>query len=514
MTSPRLAALLACLLGACLLGACSDDSSVDAAPPDAALPDAAPPDAAPLSWSACDTTDWPAGYPTPAPGVECTFIAVPLDHADPGGATIELRVARHKSVAFPTGKAIFQLAGGPGGTSVGQSGLVPLLMPGLRDQYDLVYVDQRGTGGSGYLGCGAYWPATTAEWESCAASHADVDLAHYLTADAADDIDSVRVALGYDTIYLRGGSYGTRLGLEVLRRHGDTVTAAVLDGVAPPDEDMIRQTTALLDYGIGLLTADCDADPACLAVSPTLAADLHARRDALVAVPRPIQIGPYAEVEDEEMYVSLLETFVADSYWRFDVPAAIHQAVLGDNTAWNALMSDAYGYTVTDRASKREAAPRLRRAHPDLFGSYVAPGAYMEIACAEWAPLAGTIAEVTAAADATEWGHFDGVMWADLLAACPAWSPPALDPTQWQPVTSSVPTLVIDGAIDMTTPPAWGAHAAETLAQSRHVIVPQATHSAMVSDCGAAIIESFFLSDCDLDAIDLSCIDSMASPVW
>ena len=48
-----------------------------------------------------------------------------------------------------------------------------------------------------------------------------------------DDLDDVRAYLGYDTINVYGGSYGTRAGLVYMRQHGDRVRTAVLDGVAP-----------------------------------------------------------------------------------------------------------------------------------------------------------------------------------------------------------------------------------------------------------------------------------------
>ena len=164
--------------------------------------------------------------------MECTFVEVASHHEHPAdGHTSRLRVARQKSRAFPTGKAVFQLAGGPGGASVWQAGIIPKYFPKLRDQFDLVYMDQRGSGGSGYLGCSGGYPSGAAEWARCAEEHRTEDLGHFLTVDAADDLDAVREQLGYSKIYLRGGSYGTRLGLEYVRRHEQHLVAAVLDGL-------------------------------------------------------------------------------------------------------------------------------------------------------------------------------------------------------------------------------------------------------------------------------------------
>jgi hypothetical protein len=93
-----------------MLPACGSTSgSVPAASHDASPPlDAAPT----VAWSACVTAQWPSEFPLPGPEVECTQIAAPLDRADPSGATISLRVARQRA-RKATGKAIFQIAGGP-----------------------------------------------------------------------------------------------------------------------------------------------------------------------------------------------------------------------------------------------------------------------------------------------------------------------------------------------------------------------------------------------------------------
>ena len=49
------------------------------------------------------------------------------------------------------------------------------------------------------------------------------NLGLYTTPIAADDLDDVRAALGYDRLDLVGVSYGTRAALVYLRRHGDHV---------------------------------------------------------------------------------------------------------------------------------------------------------------------------------------------------------------------------------------------------------------------------------------------------
>ena len=97
------------------------------------------------------TIDW-----TPCGRVECGTLAVPLDHAEPDGPTIDLAVQR-LSAAIPSERigSLFLNFGGPGGTSSsifpGYAGL--LAAGGFADRFDLVTWDTRGTGGSAPLAC-------------------------------------------------------------------------------------------------------------------------------------------------------------------------------------------------------------------------------------------------------------------------------------------------------------------------------------------------------------------------
>ena len=88
-------------------------------------------------------------------GIEarCGSLTVPENRKTPGGRTIRLNMvvlpARGQK---PAPDPIFYLAGGPGqgATSLAPTGIVDL---SLRDDRDLVFVDQRGTGGSNALDC-------------------------------------------------------------------------------------------------------------------------------------------------------------------------------------------------------------------------------------------------------------------------------------------------------------------------------------------------------------------------
>ena len=129
----------------------------------------------------------------------------------------------------------------------------------------------------------------------------DADLRLYTTTIAMDDLDDVRAYLGYDTINVYGGSYGTRAALVYMRQHGDRVRTAVLDGVAPTNMRLPLFFPRDVQRAFDRLIADCEADAACNARYPNLGARARAlierleKNPPLVAVVHP-RTGERGEV--------------------------------------------------------------------------------------------------------------------------------------------------------------------------------------------------------------------------
>ena len=79
-----------------------------------------------------------------------------------------------------------------------------------------------------------------------------------------------RLALGYDQVNLWGGSYGTRLALEVMRRHPVGLRSVVLDSVYPPDVDLYAEAPANFSRALERLFSACAANPICVQAYPNL----------------------------------------------------------------------------------------------------------------------------------------------------------------------------------------------------------------------------------------------------
>ncbi|MFF9481596.1 alpha/beta hydrolase [Streptomyces sp. NPDC014733] len=229
---------LAVVLGVLTLGA-------------APLAPAAPPPADRLAWTPCAQPGGPADQ-------QCADLSVPVDHREPGGARLTLRVTRLLSDRPAARRGVLFVApGGPGGSGVeALAHRGPALRTVLRGTYDLVSLDPRGVGGSGGTGCGLRaddrdvlafrgWPgpdgdlrdvATRARRtaDACARNGGAV-VRSYSTANEVRDIERLRRALGTPKLSLYGVSYGTYVSATYAQRHPEHTDRAVLDSTDDPD---------------------------------------------------------------------------------------------------------------------------------------------------------------------------------------------------------------------------------------------------------------------------------------
>lgn len=247
------------------------------------------------------------------------FFDVPEDRRDPGSRRIRLSYVRFRSTASKPGYPIVYLAGGPGGTATGTfTGPRFPIMLALREVSDVIAFDQRGTGLSNHIprrprpagppppftraGLTAHVRAEFARaWADW--TRAGVAMRGYNTNESADDIEDLRRHLAAEKIHLWGISYGTHLGLAVLKRHGSRVDRVALASLEGQDQTVKRP--ARLDAYLQRVDAVLGADPATRAAVPDLPAlmrRVHARLEAepirlsvpLGGKPTEVQVGGFA----------------------------------------------------------------------------------------------------------------------------------------------------------------------------------------------------------------------------
>ncbi|MEM9052291.1 MAG: alpha/beta fold hydrolase [Bacteroidota bacterium] len=154
-------------------------------------------------------------------------------------------------------KAIFLLAGGPGGSWLNTAHLNERFAEiNIYKKYgNVVLFDQRGAGRSiPNLNCrGIINPIKLDKLSAENLADAKKELSHecrdywlgegvdlsgYNTIESVNDMDQLRKELGYESIVLVGGSYGSHLGLAYMKYFPLHVDKAILHGIEGPDHSL------------------------------------------------------------------------------------------------------------------------------------------------------------------------------------------------------------------------------------------------------------------------------------
>src|ERR1700728_677245 len=173
---------------------------------------------------------------TPAPW--CGTLARPLDPtgAVPGNVDVYFEYYPHSAAGAAVGTLLATegVAGYPATDS--RDEYLALIAP-LRVRYDVLIMDNRGTGRSGAVDCRELQNApqlTEANIGACERSLGRT-APLYGTALAADDLAAVLDALAIGRVGLYGHSYGTFFAQTFALRHPRRLRALVLDGAYPLD---------------------------------------------------------------------------------------------------------------------------------------------------------------------------------------------------------------------------------------------------------------------------------------
>ncbi|MGB8519691.1 MAG: alpha/beta fold hydrolase [Candidatus Tumulicola sp.] len=402
------------------------------------------------------------------------------------GRTIDIHFIVIQAKHPATHRAIAYNPGGPGASATAQaSDLAGATgaMATLRDNYDLLFVDNRGTGKSAKQSCN-FAPADHPElyfrqlWPDSLVRAcrdrlaAQANLSLYSTSLAADDLNDVRAALGYPRLVLFGGSYGTLFYLDYARRHPASVESIVLEGVAPPHFYVIPLPMARgAQTGIENLARACHGDASCNAHSPHFA-------ERFAAVVKRFDDGPVTisvrnPATHRSQTVQLSKEVFAETirHAMYFPPAA------------------AYIPVTIDRAYNGDYKPlgEMVAQMAALFSDLVADGLNLSVTCAEDLPFI-TQAEVTRSSA----GTFEGdVRVRAQQRACKHWNVQPVPASFDEPVRSDAPILMISGSDDPATPPEYARQALPYLPHARIMLVPGASHDSDFPPCVDATIVAF-----------------------
>jgi len=515
------------LLLVCLLTGCSTSRSTAPPTPLEVRPSAP---AAVLDESLTAGKFYPAACPFALPegvvqgvDVDCGYVAVYERQTGPRAA--DSRIIRIAIAIFhPPGGAsnadpVLYLSGGPGASALKTIVYQYEFMskPVFESGRDLIIFDQRGVGVSrSALNCREFnelllevMDRELDEWEiddeqavemmlerlqACRDRLArQADLSAYDSVNSAADVENIRTALGYEQINLWGGSYGTRLALEVMRLYPDGIRSVVLDAVYPPDVDLYQAAPANFQRALDRLYASCAANPVCTEAYPDLEQVLLSTVARLNQQPVTREIEVYELDKTIQIRVNghtlLAQVFqlLYDSRMRYFIPQIIYDVsnddfdymdkVQGSLISLMEISSRGMMFSVQCREelafSDQEEYWKELSAHPQLSGMFR-----------------------------------DSIIGGLAYKACEIWDVGQVEESANKPVVSDLPALIMNGEYDPITPPEWGYRAAETLDNAYVYEYPGIGHGASLAHpCPESMFVAFLNNP---DAVpDSSCINTM-----
>lgn len=443
-----------------------------------------------LEFTDCELAQPGTGATTRA---ECATLDVPEDPAKPAGRKIRLKVGMVAARAGePEPDPVIFFAGGPGQSATeSYAGMAGAFAP-MRAKRHLIFVDQRGTGGSNPLRCRfpddlASFETPTAEVQvklarDCLAS-LDADASQYTTSVAVADIEALRQAIGAPRLNLYGGSYGTRVAQEYARRHPAAVRSILLDGVAPPDLALGSEHAINLEAALKLILAECAKQAPCAKAFGDPYRALYTLRDRARATPLPVSLrdpltGQPREMRLDEGSVALIARLFAYAPESAALlPLLLDEAIKGrpqSLVAQAALVVD----SLTDQINY---------------------GMQLSVICAEDAP--GMTARVQDK-DLILGDALVGV----TLNQCSVWPRGPVPADFHEPLKTDTPTLLLSGEFDPVTPPRYAERVLATLGKARHLVGKGQGHILLPRGCTPRLAAEF-IDKLDPKGLDASCLD-------
>lgn len=455
-----------------------------------------------MSDPASESPRWEPCGEIPGQVRECSELEVPLDYAEPDGATISLALARipARGPGSRLGTILVD-PGGPGISGVDEILTLPSqLSAAVEARYDVVGWDRRGVARSSPLWCrtpeqmgdyaralaGAQWSTSVdapevAAWaeqarafaDGCATRHAEL-LPHIGTRDSARDMESIRQALGEPRLNYLGWSHGTKLGALYLDAFPQNVGRMVLDSAIDPSlsiTDYNRAQSQALEAQLMRFVDFCSGSGDCplpgdhraataalkdyLLSLPITSTDsqLATRADAMAALSGAMYIPPKSF---PELLAGLRSGFAGDGSGLIAQGGLRVDPDSGPSNFYNAL----YAINCYDSSPTPDLEVSAR-----LAGQWDAD-----------TPIFGS---------ANAWG---GLRCADFAAH---------DPTGPARVRGEgAPPIVIVGALeDGATPIEWSRALADQLASARLVVADTDVHSVYptYNDCVKRVVDAYLL---------------------
>lgn len=434
------------------------------------------------------------------PGIKarCGVLERPEDPANPGSATLELFVAVVPALSLePDSDPLVPIAGGPGQASTEFYASVANAFEAVRRTRDIVLVDQRGTGRSAPMICdveediieGRFSREQTVASTEVCLEELPHDPRFFTTSVAVQDLEALRIALGYEQFNIYGISYGTRVAQHFLRRYPGSTRTVILDGVVPPQIALGPGIAIEAQNTLDAIFDRCGESAACNDRFPNLRDEFTALKERLAVQPVTVHLpNPMSGAADE------LE------FGEHDMAGALR--LLSYHPSSVALIP-----LLIDQAVDENYLPLAAQFMmiSESMSDALNIGMHNAVVCTEDAPYFDGENVTTEALEAT---YIGPLQLEALDAICSVWPKGVLDDGFKEPVASDIPVLLLSGEADPITPPAYADLAAVDLANFRHLTGKNQGHGQAPRGCMPKIIGDFVAS-ADAASLDTDCMERL-----
>lgn len=422
-------------------------------------------------------------------------LKVPENRNDPNSRTLQLvyKVLKAKK-PDSTKVPVVYLQGGPGGATLFMEGF--WANHPLRDDRDIVLMDQRGTGASeaNCINIGeALFAVMTKDYnveqdyEATATLLAEckkkiqqkgVDFEGYNSKENAADFEDLRKALGYKKWNLYGASYGSRLGLTIMRDFPKSVRSAILLGVFPPESNIFGDRVRSIDKSLLTVFQKCEEDKGCNSRYPNL-------KERMQKVLIKMQTKPL----------------------RFDYKG--NPFVLNSHDAFLLLFVSLYDrHSIgnipffIEALENGEPKPVIEflKAFESFFSLINLPMNY-SVDAYEELPFYDE-SDLDMAIEQSEFGSAF-TFYNSAVKLLTDWHSYRATSIENRPVVSKIPTLMVSGGLDQVTPPSNAIEALKYLTNGYEVIFPDESHH-FFNPCLFKITEEFMNDPFQKPEIDCS----------
>ncbi len=512
------------LLLSLMFGCGKSKSAPTTTPLPSPLPVAAPVETKDFKFVDCPFQAPPGIPPEDMQSIQCANLTVPEDRKQPNGTKITLAVAIVKSSSTtPKPDPVLVLVGDPG-NGIEIAAYLPYIFKNIYTQRALIIIDQRGTGYSQpSFSCPEFAKLssesvtqnlsvqeTNNRYVDASRTCADrvratnANLPAYTTRAVAADLEDLRLALGYNQWNIFTIYDGSRLALTMMRDYPQGIRSVVMDSVIPLQANPAAELGVNVELAIGRLFQRCTEDEQCNKTFPNIKSTFYALLDKLDAQPITFNVADlnsgerYKVMLDSEGLINFLLRLLITTYDNdpfSEVPRMIYQLQDGKTESISRLMgnqamldpgntamamapwmgcNEEYHFTTLEQVSKANGNIDL---HLQKFFNSQAEG---------------------------------------NIRACEEWGAPGVSAIENQPVTSSIPALLIASEFNWFTPPAWAELTAQSLSNSTSVeftaIGQFVYNSGKWSECSHKIVDAFL--ETPNARPDISCAAKTVNPLW